>query len=79
LITAEAHFLCEAGRLSSLKGGVLRMLSSSHIIKRSAEPESFQSIKRTKALACIIHQRWKGSRTVVGIEDERQEAKQIWG
>jgi CheY-like chemotaxis protein len=29
-------------------------------------------------LACIIHQRWKGRRTVVGIEDERQELRQIW-
>jgi hypothetical protein len=31
------------------------------------------------ALACIIHQRWKVSRTVIGIEVERQEARQIWG
>jgi len=30
------------------------------------------------SLACIIHQRWKGRRTVVGIEDERQELRQIW-
>src|SRR3989442_1870820 len=29
-----------------------------------------------KNLACIIHQRWKVSRTVVGIEDERQEVRQ---
>ena len=30
-------------------------------------------------LACIIHQRWKVSRTVIGIEDERQEVRQSWG
>jgi hypothetical protein len=29
-------------------------------------------------LACIIHQRWKVSRTVVGIEDERQEGERDW-
>ena len=29
-------------------------------------------------LACIIHQRWKVSRTVVGIEDDRQGVRQIW-
>jgi hypothetical protein len=29
------------------------------------------------SLACIIHQHWKVSRTVVGIEGERQEVRQI--
>src|SRR2546422_767900 len=32
----------------------------------------------SQRLACIIHQRWKVSRTVVGIEDERKEVRKIW-
>ena len=39
---------------------------------------SLSSAATGRGLACITHQRWKVSRTVVGIEDEKQEMRQIW-
>jgi hypothetical protein len=54
-----------------------RATSALHSPSQSWRSLAF-STRNRPPLACIIHQRWKGRRTVVGIEDERQELRQIW-
>jgi hypothetical protein len=67
------QMICGATRITQeqVSRNDLQPLEQQGILLRDA--------KERGLLACIIHQRWKVSRTVVGIEDERQGARQIWG
>src|SRR6266571_3321674 len=63
-----------------MQGGAALFLTraSWNLCGISLRGKTGRTISVFRLLACIIHQRWKVSRTVVGIEDERQGVRQIW-